>query len=362
MTMFAAELTTPHPEIAQAGVEREKLLESTRFLTIAAAYNVSEGTYDDQVEAAYATANLVRQTLRFDAKNYYGRKDLITPYDITKKQLTNCHGYSIVTSECLDEIGIPHYVAFANQHSFILLQTPDGGHTNIIDTAVKELYVGIDGDIDEPIIAEQINDGTSAANVLNMDSVLSKSNFKDGAHAPEIYPWMDFGATRQTSRRYSNNEPQDRLLMLRSYKPQLGRNILQAYANFSIAIRRRDYETAHGNLQMLDGEYPDIDRRNNFKEPTLLVRELARIGDMTLALKDIEVIEHSTWTTDDLVVHLWPPDQRRHLGVIASRRDLIARSISEYDMIEEQRLQADMPIDLIQGRISKAKRQWAMVE
>ena len=64
--MFAEKLITPHSTIAREGIVPEPLLDSVRFRTIKAAYGASEHTYDDMVEAAYATAELVRQTLRFE--------------------------------------------------------------------------------------------------------------------------------------------------------------------------------------------------------------------------------------------------------------------------------------------------------
>ncbi|MDB5166949.1 MAG: hypothetical protein JWN26_94 [Candidatus Saccharibacteria bacterium] len=359
MPEFATDLKTPHHEIAQAGVDSESLLESTRFLTIQAAYDISKKTYEDQTEAAYATAHLVRQTLRFDT--YEKRTDWVTADDVSEDQTTNCHGYSIVTSECLDQIGIPHYVGFANQHSFILLQTPNGMRTNLIDTAVKQLYVEIDGAIGEPPLAKQMDDATSAANQLNTDIVLARSEFVDTNAAIYERPWLNFGANKLTTRRYSSSESYDNILMLRSYQPEQGRQILESYANFMLAMRRDAFDTAHDSLQPLDGEYPDTDRRNRFREPSRLVRELARGGRMAHALHDIEVVENSLWATKDIVVHLWPSDQRRRLGILSTHTELIDMAIDEYEAIAEDRKKEGLSVGLVNGRIRKAKDQWARV-
>ena len=211
MPEFAADLKTPRWEIAKGGVDPEKLLESKRFLTIQAAYDVSEKAYENQVEAAYATGLLVRQTLFYD--RYKDRSDWVTAEDVAVDQTTNCHGYSIVTSECLDHIGVPHYISYANTHSFITLQTSDGTHTNLIDTSEKKLYVDIGGAINETPFAQQTEAGTSAANKLNMDIVLARVD------SPPVIDWMDFGSTR-TTRSYSEASERDTILMLRTYSPQ----------------------------------------------------------------------------------------------------------------------------------------------
>jgi hypothetical protein len=360
MTVFSENLTTPHVEIAQAGVASESLLESARFLTIAAAYEVSEKTYDDQVEAAYATAHLVRQSLRFDT--YETRSDWVSADDVATDQRTNCHGYTIVTSECLEHVGIPHYPALANQHSFIVLQTPDGTHTNLIDTAVKQLYVDSDGAISEPPIASQIAERMTGANELDMNAVLSQSGFSNKEQALYTYPWMSFQKFSTSSRTYAiEKEQRHNRLMLRTYEPEQGRQILQAYANFMLAMRRSNFDTAHRQLQPLDGEYPDVDRRNHFREPTRLIRYLGTAGQLTRALSDIKIVENSLWATDDLVVHLWPADERRHLGVATGHPQLIGASINEYEAIIEERKRIGLTISPVPGRIEKAKKQWAAV-
>lgn len=85
--VFSEKLTTPHPEIAEAGVPISPLTESVRFQTIRAAFEASDKTHDDTVEAAYDTANLVRQTLRFASHTPNYPPSIRTRWLVLKEQI-----------------------------------------------------------------------------------------------------------------------------------------------------------------------------------------------------------------------------------------------------------------------------------
>ena len=358
MKSFSELLTTPHAEILEkGGIEPEPLTDSTRVRTIRAAYGASEKAYNDQVEAAYATANLVKDTLRFET--YQGTEDWLTAEEMRLTQRTNCHGYSIVLSENLEALSIPHYIGFANGHSFILLQSDNGRHTHFIDTPVKELHTNIEGVVSAIPFAEQHKDGTSIVGVLDSKALLERSDFLD--RQKEIYerPWLSFTRSGMTTPfKLPANQAKDFQLILRAYAPKKGRQVLDAYGNFVLAMRRDRYEEAHDRLQCLGGEYPEIDRRNRFREPTRLVRTLARKGQVAKALSDIEIVERSLWPTDDLLVNVWPSDERRRIGAERGQPSLIARSIEEYTDLLEERADIGLSTHALRARITKAKEQW----
>lgn len=352
--MYADKLITPRAEIVKAGITPEPLLDSTRFRTIKAAYEASDRVYEDKVEAAYATANLVRQTLWFEP--HTPEMPPFSPQSIADKQETNCHGHSIVTSECLDVIGVPHWVGFANQHSFLLLEDESSRRVNLVDTAVEHLYIDVTSAFIGVPLNEQ-NGDLGAVNKLRGDVVLAQSLFSDKEKALADRPWMSFTVGRDYRFKSEYEVRQAHTLMLRSYQPEQGRALLEAYANFTHAIGGNDSSRAYTALERLDGVYPDIDRRNKLHGPTRLVRSLAHAGDVAMALDSVAAVEHSLWPTRDLLLRLWPADQRRRLGILAGRADLIDSSIEKYEELIDERSREKHSTVAIRARLVKAQRQ-----
>lgn len=357
--MYADRLITPRPEIIEAGATPEALLRSMRLQTIQAAYESSEGTYEDSVEAAYATADLVRQTLRFEIHSPL--HPALSPEVVTQTQRTNCHGHSIVASECLDAVGVDHWIGFANQHSFILLEDEPTGKVNLIDTAVKQLYTDVTPAIGGPSLHAQQLEDERLVNRLRGDIVLQRSHFSDKTRALAERPWMSFTVGKDTWFKTDDEIRRADTLVLRSYTPEEGRGVLESYANFTHAIERRDFAAAHERLQGLDGTYPDIDRRNRLKAPTKLIRALAHTGEVAGALDDIGIIERSVRPSEDLLLRMWPIDQRRRLGIVAGRAELINDSIEQYEAVLEQRQAQKRSTAAIRSRITKAKEQKKVV-
>lgn len=249
--MFAERLVTPYSRIAQEGIAPEPLLDSVRFRTIRAVYDASDHTYDDMVEAAYATAGLVRQTLWFEP--HKPDHPEFSPENLSETQQTNCHGHSIVTSECLDELGISHLIGFANQHSFLLLQSDEDQQINLVDTAVKQLYIDITPAIHGPRL-DTTDEGNGQVRYLRGDVILDRSQFLNKEKALQERPWMSFMVGREAQFRFAPANVQERAntLILRAYQPTCGRHLLHAYANFAHAVSNKSFMRAHEWLQPLD--------------------------------------------------------------------------------------------------------------
>lgn len=354
--MFAERLVTPYSKIAREGIAPEPLLDSVRFRTIRAAYDASDHTYDDTVEAAYATADLVRQTLWFEP--HKPDHPEFSPQNLAKTQQTNCHGHSIVTSECLDELRIPHLVGFANQHSFLLLQSEEGHQVNLIDTAVKQLYIDITPAVDGPRF-DTSHAGNGQVRRLRGDIILERSQFSNKDEALKDRPWMSFMVGHEAQFRFASHSAQTRAntLILRAYQPEQGRDLLHAYANFAHAVSNKSFIRAHEWLQPLDGLYPDIDSRNHLYGPTRLVRNLAVQAKLQEALDDIGIIERSLSSTQDLLLRLWPIDHRRRVAVIGKDTTLLDESLEAYDKLWQDRREQGLSVISIEARIRKARSQ-----
>lgn len=235
--MFAEHLYTPHPSIVDSTISQEPLLQSVRLRTVKAAFEASDRSYDDQVEAAYAAANIVRQTLRFQPST--ALQPRLDPEQLARSPETNCHGHSIVTSEVLETIGVDHYIGFSNNHSYILLQEPVGGQVNLVDTAVKQMYADITPALSGKPFHMQ-PDKKSRVNTIRGDIIALRSNFTNHAAAMDTHPWMSFAHGKENTFRFRDDDQlkQAHSLMLRTYDPQDGRAVVHAYANL-VHVRPR---------------------------------------------------------------------------------------------------------------------------
>jgi hypothetical protein len=355
--MFSEKIMAPLPASIEAGLAPEPLLESARFREIKANYDGSDGSYDDAVEAAYLTAGLIRSCIQFS--DHTPDQPALTPDWVGSSHKTNCHGHSIVASECLEYLGIEHYIGFANQHSFLLMQDVESDRVNLIDTPVEKLCVDITPALGAIALQESRKEAGSATYIQG-DTILQRSQFGNKYRALERRPWLSFLAGKGDNYVFRPAGEQTRAgqLILRSYEPKQGREVLLAYDSFIHATLRRDVPTAHEWMQGLDGTYPDIDRRNNLRAPTRLVRALGMRALVDEALGDITIIENSLRPfTKDLVMRLWPADERRRLGVKVNSAEIIRQTLESYDEIYEIREGEGGSTFDIEDRIRKAKSQ-----
>jgi len=359
--MFAEKLTIPNSESSSKGVSSEFLLESAQFMAIQSRYNSEPDTYDNRVEAAYSTAELLRKTLTFS--DHTRRQPELTPEWVADHHTTNCYGHSIIMSECLEQLNIDHRIGFANQHGFVLLEDIESGRVNLIDTPVEKLCIDITPALGS-IALDNYTSEYGSVNYLWGSTILRRSHFGNKERALAKRPWMSFKTTDNSFpwSREDTEESANRLI-LRTYKPQQGRDVLLSFDNFIHAISRRDTLRAHEWIQGLGGTYPDIDKRNRLSAPSRLVRGLGEKVMINEALNDIQIIENSLLPfTDDIILRLWPIDKRRGLGVQVRSGNLLRQSIDEYDQLYESRKESGASTQDIEGRMRKAKDQLDRIE
>jgi hypothetical protein len=355
--MFSEKIAASLPASIEAGLAPEPLLESARFREIQTGYEGSEKSYDDAVEAAYLTAGLIRSCIQFS--DHTPDQPALTPDWVGSSHKTNCHGHSIVASECLEYLGIEHYIGFANQHSFLLMQDEESGRVNLIDTPVEKLCVDITPALGAIALHESRKEAGSAT-FIQGDTILQRSLFGDKHRALERRPWLSFLAGKGENYVFRPEGERTRAgqLILRSYEPKQGREVLLAYDSFIHATLRRDVPAAHEWMQGLDGTYPDIDRRNNLRAPTRLVRSLGMRALVDEALGDITIIENSLKPfTNDLILRLWPADERRRIGAKVGSADIIQQAMEAYDEHYHVRKDAGGSTADIEARIRKATSQ-----
>jgi hypothetical protein len=329
---LSSQLLTPRSDIAEKrGIKRELLLESEKLCGIKNVYKKSDKTFDDVAEAAKSVAELVRETLYFRSTGNFSSP--LEAVNIAKDEAANCYGHTIVASECLEKLGIEHFISYANQHTFITLFDRSSNRSFIIDVLTEELRcemtdaIGFDG-ID-PV--EQLYCGELRANstlytdllLQKLPSSVNRSNFVARRE------WLMFSDGMKYRDGYGRNA---RLQMLTL--PSIpGRLLLLDEYNARIDQLNGRYKEAADKIVDLSGIYLDVDSRNDLKEVDKLCRGLIEQGSGDLAIQVAFVVNDSLLSGDSSKNRLFLPDVVRKVAKHDRDINLLNEAIRLYKEI-----------------------------
>ncbi|WP_243826457.1 hypothetical protein [Candidatus Nanosynbacter sp. TM7-057] len=314
-------------------------------------YEKSDKTFDDVVEAAKSVAELVRETLYFRSTGNFSSP--LEAVNIAKDEAANCYGHTIVASECLEKLGIEHFISYANQHTFITLFDRSSNRSFIIDVLTEELRcemtdaIGFDG-ID-PI--EQLYCGELRANstlytdllLQKLPSSVNRSNFVARRE------WLMFSDGMKYRDGYGRNA---RLQMLTL--PSIpGRLLLLDEYNARIDQLNGRYKEAADKIVDLSGIYLDVDSRNNLKEADKLCRELIKQGSGDLAIQVASVVNDSLLSGDSSKNRLFLPDVIRKVAKHDRDINLLNEAIRLYKEIINSKPKYDI---LAVGKLRVAEK------
>lgn len=337
---LAAELMTPKHRIAAQNIEigRERLLDSKQLKIIGAAYEQSPLAFEDATNAAVLVGHLVRQTLEF-APTTDGTP-LLTAESIAERETANCYGYTIVASECLDQIGVEHYVGYVNQHAVVMLfdRTSGSRRSFLLDVATKEFYqettkaVGGEDPLDQLWRGE-----LRAINTLQTSELLRKVDIDDPGKRQKFIRdrfWLSFD---KDSRHRDDDEYEYLLhsqLQLITMPSVPGREMLRLYHNVIINTLGNNPDPVAASEDIIDqfaGIYPDIDPRNKLEHAKALRTKLIdrHMGDSALALAD--VIKASLLPDDTSESRFFKGETLRKIAKVEGDPKKIDEAIKEYD-------------------------------
>ena len=349
---LSTQLLTPRSDIAEKrGVKRELLLESEKLCDIKNVYEKSDRTFDDIAEAAKSVAELVRETLYFRSTDSSSRE--FNADNIAKYEVANCYGHTIVASECLEKLGIEHFISYANQHTFITLFDRSSDKSFIIDVLTEELRcemtdaIGFDG-IDP---AEQLYYGELRANsTLYTDLLLQK--------LPSSVNRSDFVARREwlmfsDGMKYRDGYGRNARLQMLTLPSIPGRLLLLDEYNARIDQLNGRYEEAADKIVDLSGIYLDVDSRNDLKEADKLCRELIKQGSGDLAIQVASVVNDSLLSGDSSKNRLFLPDVMRKVAKHDRDINLLNEAIRLYKEIINSKPKHD---SLAVGKLRAAEK------
>ena len=349
---YSANLLTPKSRLLEADpkLERTPLLESQQLRTIKADYQQSPQSFDDKIEAAKSVGLLVRQTLDFSTTS-----DLTPVFNaetLAERETANCFGYTITASECLDEIGIEHLIAYANQHAIVLVPDRKSNRLFMLDTPTKELYCEATEAVGGVDPLNQLEVGElRAINSLHTNQVLkylppaiNREQFVDQR------PWLNFSSSDM--RLQSNSR--DDILQLISLPSIPGRKLLEMEYNAQILRRHRRPEEAAGLMEDISGIYLDVDSRNDLAEVGRLCRQLIENSMGGKAVKVAMVVNESLVEGDASKNIFFLPDIKRKVASATGDAGLMREAIALYRELPPSKLRA--------GKLAKACRLLKMLQ
>ncbi len=225
--------------------------------------------------------------------------------EIKEKQIANCFGYTCVTSELLDQVGINHWVAYGNGHAFILVPTENEGQEMVyfVDPLLPHLNQYIDNSMRRGS-AKSIRGGLSQRerNAFMLDTAQFCRNLgADIDDLPNRHPWLVFQKGDKQSYQdyrdaYFNGSSEDEknrlqrkfMIIVSAYPSDTGRKMIEEYVGYQQALASTDVNRACDNLRNLSGLYPELDVRYEQTEFRQLINALCETGQTHTALQLVE--------------------------------------------------------------------------
>lgn len=341
--LLSSELITPKEQLRRQDptLLQAPLLKSPRLKRIAAAYRESgsPASFGDVIEAVVEVGNLTRHTLSFSSMSEI-HLPALDPTALRERPITNCYGYTIVASECLEGLDIEHYISVTNQHAFITVFKPESDKAFMLSVADKELYVDVTDVIGGTHPLDQLAVGELfAENTFYSENLLSKID-DDGLMSRR--PWLHFATDHKS--RYGKLRQEDFIPIMRTYPSYPGRGIVRQYFESLSATQDNRLDDAMEAIENLAGTYPDVDPRNDMLAPRLLKNRLARerrFGDMVIVARTIDASLGSARATRSA---FFLPDTLRSAAMQQASRgtdaeksaahQLLTNAVTAYEAIE----------------------------
>lgn len=295
--MYTEKLFTPHPNKLQDGQEATPLHEAVDYDQIQQ-YLGHVAFHDDgmelrqaQIQSAEEIALHVGKALWFpERRNKSGSSDFVDMQlddslplrYIAEKQVADCFGYSIATSECLDKAGIKHWIGFANGHATLVMPNTENNGLYLLDALTPALNQDMRGasGIAPSGVHKQIEQFSRGATWLNTRQVAVSSK-QDTLEAFEKNPWLSF--SKSASSISSDHKGADKRVIMSIFEPHTGRQALEAYKDFDTYIAMDEYKHAAYILSEIPGLFPEIDLRRPQRDIRRLAGGLSSEGHTAIA-------------------------------------------------------------------------------
>lgn len=255
-------------------------------------YNTSDRKFEDQVKLALRVQSTVSQRLRFASVK--SRPNLLlTPEQIKQDQTTNCYGNTIVTSELLEQLGVPHFVGFVNQHAFVWLYDYTSGESFLLDSHPVLRQVSTSSIEGQPPKEWQIDAGPLFIDTrLHPHALLSQINDPKKREQAAEAAWLGLNETvEQNFRKESVSDNYS--LPMRIYPSLPGREVLEIYYNSIVQTNLKNTPALAKAMQDLYSTYPDVDLNNQLSLAQKAIKVLYQDGDARHAIQAAHSVQAS---------------------------------------------------------------------
>ncbi len=291
-------------------------------------------------------AHLVRQTVDFAPTSAIS--PLLDATELAHREVTNCFGHVIIASECLEQLGIEHFVSYANQHAIVTLFDRGSDRAFLLDVATKELCCDMTEAIGGSDPLDQLAMGDlRAVNTLYSDELLKRlPPSTDREKFVGSRPWLSFDDTDIA--RFREYRPTDHVLQLLTLPSVPGRLLLVQQYNAARRADRGEVDVANEELLELAGIYLDVDPRNNLRELDRLCKKLLQAEKYDEAIKLAAMAAESLVPGDTSKNQLFLPDTLRSIAKRTRNKQLAQWALGEYERLP--------PSSLRTGKLSAARK------
>ena len=140
---------------------------------------------------------------------------LLDAVEVANREATNCFGHVIIASECLEQLGIEHFVSYANQHAMVTLFDRGSERAFLLDVATEDMTGVIGSGAPNPL--DQLAMGElRAVNAFFSEELLKRLPPSiDRQKFMSSRPWLSFDAIDAAqSHEY---KPRNRILQFLNY-------------------------------------------------------------------------------------------------------------------------------------------------
>lgn len=361
--MYTEQLYTPHPERSK-GLPPVLLEDYLQLDTVCEELAQLKDTpeYEKSVlQTAELMTHAVHRTLSFVS----GEHDLrpLTPENLADGQASNCSGYTILLSECLERAGIRHFIGFANGHAMGIVAPTETSKPWAFDALTPQFNGPLDKAIDQQAfenVPHQIAEFGRGAIKFYSRTFAEQSRIRMSFHELAQYnPWLSCSRIASITER--NDESSELRLHKRSvlfmsvFDPQEGRDALASHRALRCALKNGKRADAYRAFKKVKRYFPELDARNTPEEITMLARELGSVGCVGMAKRVIDESMESFEISKDPRFKIWQADAYRRLGNTTQNPQLLQGAIRIYEKIANT---AQHPA-IIEAKLEKAQRQLA---
>lgn len=296
--MSLQSFTSPHPN-KQKGAPPQQLSEAIAGHEIQPSLVFSQldgvGEFDkSRFQAASEIADEVFRSLWYpageiDNKNKNSSWRPLTIEDLQEEQIADCYGHTYLTSEAFDEVGIEHWVAYANGHAFLVVpptESDDISDAYIVDPLVPQLNQKVGYSINRGTM-ESVENGIASRKrglmTIDLDEMADAVQASAQTLSRRVFKRINLPYKQPDNRGVSKNT-----LFVSVFPSVEGRDAIKRQLELRRTLAEKNHTAAAAIMTDGDAILMDLDARQDHTEAREVVEGYCRDGDIEEAKAFVE--------------------------------------------------------------------------